>query len=191
MFLKKLLIVLFLIIISTIQTKGQLIYELDDFVSQEMGFTFFESSRFFSSSATGDINGDGLDDLIFSSSNNVYVIFGDENRNDTKINHSNFSSDLDGTIGFRVTGIFNDTDLGVSLASPDINNDGFHEVVIGLAGAGTSNEGKLHLIYGKAGSFESDFDAHFYLGISKSITLNIGLFTEIGTRGILGLYYNF
>ena len=138
-----------------------------------MGFTFFESSRFFSSSATGDINGDGLDDLIFSSSNNVYVIFGDENRNDTKINHSNFSSDLDGTIGFRVTGIFNDTDLGVSLASPDINNDGFHEVVIGLAGAGTSNEGKLHLIYGKAGSFESDFNVDTLNGTNGFTTEGI------------------
>lgn len=43
----------------------------------------------------------------------------------------------------------------------------------------------------EVGSFESDFGAHFYLGASKSITPNIGIYTEIGTRGILGLYYNF
>ena len=43
----------------------------------------------------------------------------------------------------------------------------------------------------EVGSFESDFGAHFYVGVSKSITPNIGLYTEIGTRGILGLYYNF
>lgn len=43
----------------------------------------------------------------------------------------------------------------------------------------------------EVGFFESDFGAHFYLGASKSITPNIGIYTEIGTRGILGLYYNF
>ena len=41
------------------------------------------------------------------------------------------------------------------------------------------------------GFFESDFAPHFYLGLSKSLTSNLGLYTEIGTRGILGLYYNF
>jgi hypothetical protein len=41
------------------------------------------------------------------------------------------------------------------------------------------------------GFFDNDFEIHYYLEISIPITKEIGVFTEIGSRGVLGLYYIF
>tara|TARA_B110000238_G_C15949821_1_gene362724 strand:- start:198 stop:629 length:432 start_codon:yes stop_codon:yes gene_type:complete len=41
------------------------------------------------------------------------------------------------------------------------------------------------------GSFGESFEAHYYLGVSILIKKNMGIFTELGSRGILGLYYQF
>ena len=41
------------------------------------------------------------------------------------------------------------------------------------------------------GFFGNNFEIHYYLGISTPITKEIGVFTEIGSRGVLGLYYIF
>ncbi|MBA22536.1 MAG: hypothetical protein CMP52_04250 [Flavobacteriales bacterium] len=41
------------------------------------------------------------------------------------------------------------------------------------------------------GFFDNNFEIHYYFGISTPITKKIGVFTEIGSRGVLGLYYSF
>ena len=41
------------------------------------------------------------------------------------------------------------------------------------------------------GRFGESFEAHYYLGVSVLIKKNIGIFTELGSRGILGIYYQF
>ena len=41
------------------------------------------------------------------------------------------------------------------------------------------------------GFFGNNFEIRYYLGISTPITKEIGVFTEIGSRGVLGLYYIF
>ena len=41
------------------------------------------------------------------------------------------------------------------------------------------------------GSFGESFEAHYYLGVSILIKNIMGIFTELGSRGILGLYYQF
>ena len=41
------------------------------------------------------------------------------------------------------------------------------------------------------GRFGESFEAHYYLGVSILIKKNMGIFTELGSRGILGLYYQF
>lgn len=40
------------------------------------------------------------------------------------------------------------------------------------------------------GSFEGDFEVYGYLGISYALSNEFGLFTEIGNRGVLGVYWN-
>jgi len=41
------------------------------------------------------------------------------------------------------------------------------------------------------GRFDKSFEAHYYLGISISINKNVGIFTELGLRGIFGVFYEF
>ncbi|MCE2611589.1 hypothetical protein LVD13_01305 [Flavobacteriaceae bacterium D16] len=41
------------------------------------------------------------------------------------------------------------------------------------------------------GSFAGSFDIYPYLGISFAISEKFGLFTEIGERGTVGVYFNF
>ena len=38
------------------------------------------------------------------------------------------------------------------------------------------------------GFFENKLDYHVYLGMATDITEKIGVYTEVGTRGVLGLY---
>lgn len=51
------------------------------------------------------------------------------------------------------------------------------------------NINKLELYPGiEWGLFENKLDYHFYLGMATDITEKIGIYTEVGTRGVLGLY---
>ncbi|MBC7986109.1 MAG: FG-GAP repeat protein [Sphingomonadaceae bacterium] len=102
--------------------------------------------------AAGDVNGDGLDDLIIGApffgnpdQGAAYVIFGRATAPATIDLQALAPSD-----GFIITGgpIF--TSLGESVSSiADINGDGFAEIVIGAEG--TSNGGGAWVIYGGTG----------------------------------------
>jgi|TARA_B100001059_G_C17740133_1_gene531162 hypothetical protein len=41
------------------------------------------------------------------------------------------------------------------------------------------------------GSFGGEFEAHPFLGFSYPFGNSVGLYTEIGSRGVFGLYYKF
>lgn len=43
----------------------------------------------------------------------------------------------------------------------------------------------------EVGSFNKEFELFGYLGISYAFSEKFGIFTELGNRGTLGLYYNF
>jgi hypothetical protein len=43
----------------------------------------------------------------------------------------------------------------------------------------------------EVGSFDGEFELFGYLGVSFAFSEKLGIFTEIGNRGTLGLYYNF
>ncbi len=120
-------------------------------------------------SAAGDINGDGLDDIIIGaasadpngldreSQGESYVVFGSES-----FEASLALADLDGTNGFALTGIdpFDFSGTSVSGAG-DLNNDGFDDLVIGARGADPNGEfsGETYVIYGGdfiSGSSQSD-----------------------------------
>jgi len=112
-------------------------------------------------SAAGDINGDGLDDMIIGAywaesngedSGAGYVVFGKASGFDAIFE----LSELDGNDGFVINGIAEDHLSGVSVsAAGDVNNDGFDDVIIGAVGADPngSASGASYVVFGQANGF--------------------------------------
>ena len=111
-------------------------------------------------SGAGDINGDGIDDLIIGASSadptgETYVVFGSSEDFDVSLN----LSDLDGKNGFVLNGI-DGGDLGYSVSGAgDINGDGIDDLIIGAPRGGSpSNSGETYLVFGKIGGFNASFN---------------------------------
>ncbi|MGB0852869.1 MAG: beta strand repeat-containing protein [Pikeienuella sp.] len=112
----------------------------------------------YSVSGAGDINGDGLDDLLISSyqaapnganSGQAFVIFGkpaDTNRVDTET--------LAAGEGFEINGIAAQDFAGLSVSTiSDVNGDGFDDLIVSSPFAdvgGGTDEGRVHVVFGKA-----------------------------------------
>jgi hypothetical protein len=112
--------------------------------------------------SAGDVNGDGIDDLIIgavnadpngSYSGAAYVVFGKASGFATNINLSS----LDGTTGFELTGPAASYDVGYSVASAgDVNGDGFADLIVGAFHAnpnGATQAGAAYVVFGKASGF--------------------------------------
>jgi hypothetical protein len=129
-------------------------------------------------SEAGDVNGDGIGDLIIGavggegsvgsggnpnlgSAGDAYVIFGkdsDPEFGDPETFTDIDLANLDLADGFRIIGAIKHGGLGSSVSSAgDINNDGIDDLVIGASGVATSGkpgdalnaEGVSYVIYGK------------------------------------------
>ena len=95
-------------------------------------------------SASGDINGDGLDDVLIresdSTSSSVFVLFGGNRRGILPIN----------TLGESIR-FFNSQTLGIGLgAGGDINQDGYAESVLGDSLSGVQGNGYVFVHLGLA-----------------------------------------
>ena len=128
----------------------------------------------FSVSAAGDINGDGMADLIIgahradpngSDSGASYVVFGKDTATAGDFPANLELSTLDGTTGFKLSGVAADDYSGHSVsAAGDINGDGIADLIIGAYGADPNgtDSGASYVVFGKdtatAGNFPANLD---------------------------------
>jgi hypothetical protein len=110
-------------------------------------------------SGAGDINGDGVDDLLVGASladtpipnaGRTYVVFG---RSGGGFPHPLSLASLNGSNGFRLDGIDAGDFSGRSVsAAGDINGDGVADLVIGAPGAGANGQqdsGSAYVVFGR------------------------------------------
>ena len=119
-------------------------------------------------SAAGDINGDGIDDLVigehsfYYDTGGAYVVFGQDGGLGTNVDLAS----LDGTNGFRIVGNAQGDQAGYSVSmAGDINGDGFDDIIIGARGAygygyygGYANHGESYVVFGSASGFGATLD---------------------------------
>jgi len=117
--------------------------------------------------SAGDINGDGLSDVIISSygaenpngknAGFTYVIFGKESGLGATVDINT----LDGTNGFRIDGEAEGDIAGYSVSTAgDINGDGFDDIVIGApySDHGAEDAGASYVVFGKASGFDAQLN---------------------------------
>ena len=117
-------------------------------------------------STAGDVNGDGIDDLIVGvpgaspnglQSGSSYVVFGRSGGFGSAINLSS----LDGITGFRVDGLAEDDRFGLSVSSAgDLNGDGLEDLIVGAQFADPNGEdsGSSYVVFGRSEGFGSAID---------------------------------
>jgi hypothetical protein len=121
-------------------------------------------------SNAGDVNGDGIDDIIIGSykADNgaqtdvgaAFVIFGSTTPFAPRV----ALQSVDGANGFRITGVNSGDYLGSSVSDAgDINGDGFDDIVIGARGADIDNplnEGAAYVVFGKGTPFPASISVN-------------------------------
>lgn len=111
----------------------------------------------------GDFDRDGFDDLLIAKSDSAYLIRGHAGA---------FAADLDvakldGSNGFKVTGLKLDGTIGRQIAGAgDVNGDGFADLLLGSphSDEGGSFRGAAYVVFGGKGPFPASFDVSTITG---------------------------
>lgn len=141
-------------------------------------------------SGAGDVNGDGIDDIIIgadgadpglnSRAGASYVVFGRE----TGFPASIVLSDLDGTNGFVVNGIDESDLAGQSVSGAgDINGDGIDDLIIGAGYAspgGDSYAGEAYVVFGRSIGFSASIELDNLDGLNGFVLNGIDPFDLAG-----------
>ncbi|MCA0042623.1 Ig-like domain-containing protein [Celeribacter litoreus] len=138
-----------------------------------------------SSAIVGDLNGDGVDDFVFSApagdfaghsgNGTAYVVFG----SDVGIDPYLSVDELDGTNGFVIGSSDRFADFGSSVANAgDLNNDGIDDLFIGA-----EDDGIAHVIYGSSDGFDAQIDVTQLDGSNGTTITGIGGVAKNGQNG--------
>jgi len=116
----------------------------------------------FSVAGAGDVNGDGLDDLVIGApladpAGESFVVFGKADGADVDLADLGTAQD---PTGFRIVGIDAGDEAGHSVAGAgDVNGDGLADVIIGAPGAepgGNARAGESYVVFGKDDNTQVD-----------------------------------
>nr|MBW4677837.1 FG-GAP repeat protein [Desmonostoc geniculatum HA4340-LM1] len=165
------------------------------FLDGSNGFVIngIDSGRDFSGisvSNAGDINGDGIDDLIIGTNGadpngqngagSSYVVFGSSSGFSASLNVSS----LDGSNGFVINGINSDDGSGISVGNAgDINGDGFDDLIIGASSAdpnGQPNAGSSYVVFGSSSGFDASLNLSSLNGSNGFVINGIDEFDNSG-----------
>jgi predicted transcriptional regulator len=115
-------------------------------------------------SAAGDVNGDGISDILIGAPNHrgpsyVYVIYGKAGGYRGSIDLAT----LNPTQGFKIVGGPGDQSFGASVSSAgDVNGDGLPDILIGASQTNPFSDrwgaGVSYVIYGKAGGYKAPLE---------------------------------
>lgn len=112
----------------------------------------------------GDLNGDGIDDLLVGAPyapvdgvsvvGRTYVLYGSASGFPAQIG----VADIDGSNGFLINGTLGGENFGIAVAAGDLNGDGRPDLAIGANSGQAGGPGSVYLFLGRDGGFPAVVD---------------------------------